>query len=538
MAVATVLTANFTTSAFAMVLYVDSKTKQLYTEAGPGRQILGSFEQVQEGVPVKSGGDVSELRSKLELQDNQIKALEEHAKESHDEGVVEIKKDGGIEFKSRDGNFKMAINGRMQVDSQVNANNQVLPPAATAGTLPNELNDGVALRRARLGVEGTFFKDTIYKFEYDFTRGNGSVAAGVTDAYIGYNFSKPLQIKFGSFKEPFSMEEATSNRYITFIERNMITNTFVDNLNTYKMGMGATYAEDRWQVAGSLQTEAVGQNFNGLGASGATGGSSPSSIGANGGVNRNGGGGDTGWEVNARVSGTPWMESKSKFLHIGTSGSYINLNNNYDGTNAFANGGAVFTANPDTNVDRQGILSTGNLTGGSRATGRRADHLTRFGAESAVVYGSFSAQGEYIRTDISGQGYGNGVALDGYYGYMSYFVTGESRAYKSKTGAWDRLTPTRNFDMKGGWGAWEVATGYDFINLNDGVMNGGRLSTAKLGINWYPNPHVRVMTNYVHALDINTDIAGGGKFTGLNARSSAFNNTDFDIIETRVQLDW
>jgi len=226
------------------------------------------------------------------------------------------------------------------------------------------------------------------------------------------------------------------------------------------------------------------------------------------------------------------MESKTKFLHVGTSGSYINVNNQYQSGGAFNNGGISFARGLDNNVDRTNILNTGNLTSGARgaAGSRVANHLTRFGAESALVYGPFSAQGEYIQTDISGTGY-NGESLSGYYGYMTYFLTGESRAYKSKTGAWDRLKPNRNFDMKGGWGAWELAAGYDSINLNDGVIRGGRASTAKLGINWYPNSHVRVMADYVHALDINT----GGV---ADIRSAGFNNADLDVIETRVQLDW
>ena len=522
-AVATALTASVTSSAFAMVLYVDNKTKQIFTEAGPGRQILGSFEPVQEGVPTKNGGDVSDLRSKIELQDNQIKALEEHAKESHEEGVVEIKKDGGIEFKSRDGNFKMAVNGRMQVDSQVNVN-QNLPNNFVTGAgsqMPATLDNGVGLRRGRLGIEGTFFKNTDYKFEYDFTRGNGSTGAGVTDAFVRYNFSKPLSVKFGAFKEPFSLEEATSNRYITFIERNMATNTFVDNLNTYKMGIGANYAEEQWQIGASLQTEPVGFN-----------GASNSSINTNGGSNRNGGSGDTNWEANMRVSGMPWMASKTQFLHIGASGSYLNINNNYKSDNTFSNGGISFANSIGGNVDRQNILNTGALTTGNLGAigSRQVKYLTRFGAESALVYGPFSAQGEYIQTDFSGTGYHN-ESLNGYYGYMTYFLTGESRAYKSSTGAWDRLKPTHNFDMKGGWGAWEVAAGYDAMNLNSGVIQGGRASTAKFGINWYPNPHVRFMANYIHALDLNTGSVANGT-------SKSFNNADLDMIETRVQIDW
>jgi phosphate-selective porin OprO/OprP len=227
------------------------------------------------------------------------------------------------------------------------------------------------------------------------------------------------------------------------------------------------------------------------------------------------------------------MESKTKFWHIGASGSYMNINNNYNADGTFSNGGVTFAANPSTNVDRSSVLNTGNLTTGNlnfAPNARVANHLTRFGAETALVYGPFSTQAEYIQTDVMGKGYHNN-SLNGFYGYATYFLTGESRAYNSKTGAWGRLKPSHMFDMKGGWGAWELAGGYDYINLNSGQINGGRMAVAKFGINWYPNSHVRIMTDYVKTLDINT--------TGsTNARTLGFNNGDFDILETRVQLDF
>jgi len=530
MAIAVALTAGVSSNAFAINLYVDMKTKQLYAEPGKGRVLMGEFEKVGDK-PQVAPADTAELaavRQDLDLKSNEIKALQEHAEESSKAPHVEMT-DNGFELKSKDGNFTAAVNGRMQVDSQVNLNQQVAQ--AVGANTTNQLNDGTTLRRARLGVEGTFFKDWGYKFEYDFTRGNGTVAAGVTDAYIKWSLDKAFSVKVGAFKEPFSMEEATSNRYITFIQRNMAVDTFVDNLNTYKVGIGANYAADRWQTGVSLQTEPVGNNGQ---TSASFGTAAPySANNPNGGINRSNGSGDTDWEVNARVSGTPWMESKTKFLHVGASGSYMNLNNNYNADGTFSNGGISFAANPNTNVDRTAILNTGNLTSGTSMTtaSRVADHLTRFGAETALVYGPASVQAEYIQTDVSGKGYKD-ESMKGYYGYGSYFLTGESRAYKSKTGAWDRLKPAHNFDMKGGWGAWEIASGYDFINLNSGVINGGRMSTAKVGLNWYPNSHVRIMTNYVHVLNIDTQNAAVG------SRIRSWNNADLDVLETRVQLDW
>jgi len=321
LAIATVLGASVSAGAMAMDLYVDTKTKQIYAEPGKGRELMGNFEKVapaKAAVKVDDQAEIKSIREDLALKENAIKALEEHAKEASAPSAAHVKLDDGIHFATNDGNFTAGINGRIQVDTQTNFQNLSNNFGAGTGNAaaPVTLNDGAGIRRGRLGVEGTFFKNTFYKFEYDFARG-ATPAGGITDAYIAYNFSKPFSVKVGAFKEPFSMEEATSNRYTTFIQRNMAVDTFVDNLNTYKVGIGANYAADRWQTGVSLQTEANGQGKQGT--------LLPSSTETN---NRKGGTGDTAWELNGRVTGTPWMESKTKFLHVGASGSYISLNNN------------------------------------------------------------------------------------------------------------------------------------------------------------------------------------------------------------------
>ena len=549
-AIAATLGTSLAFDAIAMDLYVDTKTKQIYAEPGRGRVLMGAFEKVAEAPahslaapagPLATKAEVAAIREELALKNNEIKALSEFAAEANGPESAHVSLKDGIHFATKDGNFSAGINGRLQVDSQVN--NQSFDTSTNGyqsnGT-PAALDNGAGLRRGRLGVEGTFFKKTDYKFEYDFTRGTGTNAGGITDAYIRYNFSKPLSVKVGAFKEPFSLEEATSNRYTSFIERNMAVNTFVDNLNTYKVGIGANYATDRWQVASSLQTEGVGA-YNAYG-----NGTFASATGANGGVNRSGGSGDTSWEVNTRVSGVPWMESKTKFLHVGASGSFIQINNNFKANGTYNNGGIIYANGLGANVDRSAILSTGNLTSNGNQTtagARMADNVTRFGAETALVHGPFSAQAEYIQNNVSGNGYNN-ASLEGAYGYVTYFLTGESRNYKAKTAAWDRIKPNRNFDMKGGKGAWELVAGYDWMNLNSGGILGGAATVAKGGINWYPHSHVRVMANYLHPMSIDTaneqnykTSTGGGYTTNAN-QGTAFNGAKLDIFETRVQIDW
>jgi phosphate-selective porin OprO/OprP len=564
LAVTAALGTGISSTALAIDLYVDTKTEQIYAKPGPGRVHMGSFvredaqakptdktasraavkivdeksgsaeDGVETPIGQKDAIDMIAMRKDMELKAkmrearlvSDITSLEERVKDAE---KVHIEfHEGAPHFASKDGNFTFAINGRMQVGSQYNFINDVLP--ATGSNLPNELNSGVTLRRARLGVEGTFFKIWDYKFEYDFSRGNGSVESGITDAFARLNVTKPFSIKVGSFKEPFSLEEAASNRFLTFIERHMSVNSFVDNPNTYKTGIGANYAVPRFQFGVSLQTEPIGSWS-----------AASTTVNTAGNNSRNNGSGDMGWEGIGRVTGRPWMESETKFLHVGISAGHTVVNTQYQANGTInvgpnqtgGGGGMAFFAFPGTNVDRTNVLNTGNLSIGNRGApgSRRIDSYDRFGAEGWLVHGPFSVQGEYLRTNINGQGY-DGEHFTGYYGFASYFLTGESKAYHVRNGAANRIKPRQNFQWNGsGWGAWEIAAGYDYINLNSGVIRGGKMDMFRFGLNWYPHTHVKVQNNITYVLNVDTS---GSPIP----RTAGFNNADLSSFLTQVQVDF
>ena len=104
----------------------------------------------------------------------------------------------------------------------------------------------------------------------------------------------------------------------------------------------------------------------------------------------------------------------------------------------------------------------------------------------------------------------------GAYVQASYFLTGEHRPYKTSNGTFDKVKPLKNYGKEGGPGAWELAARYSYLNLNDAGVDGGRLRDLTLGLNWYLNPNLRIMWNYIFA-----DPSDGG---------------DVDVFQMRFQL--
>lgn len=562
LAILPVISLCVASSSHALDLYVDTKTKQIFAEPGPGRVHMGTYEKSgTASKAMKQANPSTELISSPESQhadannkntSDRLTRLREKAEKEQlkgqvsmlDERVKDIEKihgdfdDRGLHWSTKDGNFAISLNGRIQPASQYNFIND--PAPAFGANTSNELNSGMNIRRARLGVEGTFLKIWDYKFEYDFSRGNGTVGSGITDAYVRLNHTNALSYKIGSFKEPFSLEEAASNRYLTFIERHMSVNSFVDNPNVYKTGIGINYAVPRWQTGIAFQTEPIGSWS-----------SSATSVNANGNQSRNNGSGDTGWEGIGRITGRPWMEDDTKFLHVGVSAGHTAVNTQYradgtmvgEGSNS-GGGGMSFVAFPGTNVDRTNMLNTGNLSNGALTdpNHRRVTSYDRYGAEGWFVYGPFSAQAEYLRTNINGVGY-SGEHLTGYYGFISYFLTGESKSYHVRNGAANRIKPKKPFQLSGpGLGAWEIAFGYDYIDMNSGVIKGGEADMVRFGLNWYPHSNVKFQANVIHMLNINT--AGtpttntNGYAGGAGARTNGWDNANLSAFLTQLTVDF
>ncbi len=308
------------------------------------------------------------------------------------------------------------------------------------------LADGAQFRRARLFVKGGF-DDFHYKSQVDFA-GN---SVTVQDMYLEYT-GLPVNIRLGNANEPFTMEDNTSSKYVTFMERAMI-NAFAPGRN---MGLMFSAHGDRWGTAAGLYTNNSG--------------------GANKGVNSK-------IDVSGRLTVAP-LHDRTHIVHLGASVNY----HVPDSSRSLR-----FSARPDSHVTGMKFVDTGTLTGVRK--------VTQYGIEAATVFDTFSLQGEYVRSTVDYQaGLTGSSKFSGYYIFASWFLTGEHRSYSVAEGVFGRTHPKIPFRTDGeGWGAWELAARLSQLDLEDKAVAGGKEQNITLALNWYPLSHVRWMFNWVRA---------------------------------------
>jgi phosphate-selective porin OprO/OprP len=347
---------------------------------------------------------------------NSIKALvnaEERARDEESEPELKVDTKGGIEVTTYNGEFSFELGGRLMIDS------------AYYNGSDNELGDGTALRRARIEAEGKMFADWGYDFSIDFANKD----ADIKNAYLSYEGLHPVKLQFGQFKEPFSLEEMTSSRYITFMER-ALPNEFAPGRH---IGVGAKTYSSNWTLAGGI----FGEGFDDD-------------------VSKEG---DEGWGASGRVTYSPWHED-TRALHLGAALAYRKINDKQE---------IKYNTRPESDITDVKFLNTDDI--------EDSDSVLVSGLEAAWVFGPWSLQGEYMRSDIRRFMDNPDLSFDGWYLYGSWFITRESRDYKFKKGAFGRVRPNHKS------GAWELALRYSTLDLNDGLITGGEAKHWTAGLN-------------------------------------------------------
>ena len=459
-------------------------------------------------------------------------------------------------FSDATGDNTVELFGRLQVDTGGYTNYTPAPM-----TLDRKgLSDGIDLRRARLGVIGTFMTDWHYAFVYDFgsssdsSNANNALASansstspttsntflsGVENAFLTYNgFYKrdnlfPTAFDFGIMDVPWTLEEAMSSNDLMFLERStaqVIATSFGGG--DFRSSLDVRSNNDRYWLGAFL----TGPNSGALHTAGASCNTGAVAVTPG-----------TPCVTSAQMTGLgpqlaflargayQLVQEKDATFHLGF--NYANLFAPRVGPNLAA---VLLADRPELRVDPTSFLATGNIP----ASGGQV-----YGVEVAGSYQNLFAQGEYyhyvvdtrarvptVPGNLQGGIPGPALNFDGGYAQASYSIGG-TRHYDPTRGAYTGVIPENPMmPASGGWGALEFAGRFSFVNLNSpylttatlgpafsapGVFTGGtttygggKQTAYGVGLNWYPNYNMKFMLDYEHVVVDNPQFFGGPNYRG------------------------
>jgi phosphate-selective porin OprO/OprP len=337
------------------------------------------------------------------------------------------------------------------------------------------LEDGIGFRRARLGAQGTIGSSSRWVSEFEFSGGN----VRFRDVFVG-TAAIPLisKLQVGYFREPFSLEGATSSTVITFLERSSINQ--LDPARNW--GVMAVWNPESERMMAALGTFRDGTSNSGVSS-----------------------GNQNTWSLTGRLTGLPVYEDNETFrlVHIGTA---LSLRQPFNDLVTYDLGSQnpllVVGDNPPSP-----FLPPINIPSQSQQI---------YNVQFAAVNGSYSIQTEWYGTSIQQLGTGT-VFLHGFYIFGSYFPTGEHRGYNRANGEFDRVSVRRPFQKtpeRGvmGIGAIELVARFSFTDFSSPYLpkppgstaspNGALLYDTTWGVNWYLNDFTRIMANYTLSIPV------------------------------------
>ncbi|TXM92318.1 porin [Methylobacterium sp. WL103] len=378
--------------------------------------------------------------------------------------------DKGITLRFPDDAAKLRIGGKLQLDFGAAGIRQT--------GFPEPFSDNVGVRRSWIESYLTLGKTIELAFQYNFA----DPMRPINDAAIAWKGIPGMILTVGNMKEPFSLDQLTSDNNTVFTERSL-ADAFAPARN---FGFAIGRSGQDWTVVTSV--------FGG---------------------NANTGIRSEGVASTTRATFAP-IHTDDAVLHLGIAGSFRSLPRDESPLALSSRSEAFLFARP--------FVNTGDI--------RDAASVGRLGLEAAYRTGRLLIQAEYIRTEVSRFDGARSVSFQGGYVEASYVLNGQGRAYAVtpnygttyaifeavKVGEEARVS-------RGGIGVFELAARVSAIDLDDGAIRGGIERDVSVGVNWYPDRNVRIMADYVRSRAAPSALQGGRAI-------------DTDVFIGRFQVAW
>ncbi|MBU1170895.1 MAG: hypothetical protein KKD44_15150 [Proteobacteria bacterium] len=363
---------------------------------------------------------------------------------------------GGFYLRSEEeGGMELKLGGALQADYRGYNESQL------AG-------NGFDVRRARLVFRGALTRWVRFGMEYEF---QGNETDNLVDAYVeGVNGNHAL--RFGQFREPFSLEWQCRDKALYFSERSMAW-----SLSPHRdvgVMLHGQFFNDGLSYALGL--------FNGDGDDGSSRGNEQDSP-----------------EMTGRFVLAPFKNSTLSFINgfqVGASASYANIE----------------TLNVNLKVKSSGMAATSiNVYDLSHNTKfgvlQDVDSRVRVGLEVAWSVGPLAMMGECIQLSYQGlEPVGQDpkdADFSAWYGAFLWNITGEAILFNR--GIMQPVYPNRNFNPdEQTWGAFCLGVRVEHFNGDrDWINTDAHVSTEKadafsLALNWVLFPMCRMVFDVTH----------------------------------------
>lgn len=355
-------------------------------------------------------------------------------------------------------------------------------------------------RRIRLEMGGDIWKNMVYRFQVDF---HAPSLPEYKDVYVGFTELPVLQrVIVGNHKRPLGLDHLNSSRFNVFMERPLVVEAF--NEDARRIGISAEGVSDdqvyNWRYGifnlenTVLDGEYIGDSLQ--------------------------------MSFNARLASSPWYDESSGgrgYFHWAVSTMIADPDGDADPRDTNENE-ARFRTRSEIRSDLR-WLDTGRIRG--------AQTYEIMGLETIFNVGPLQVVGEYMTNWLQRDGTTSGTGPDlffhGGYMYVAYMLTGEHIPYDRKSGTIGRVKPFEDFFLVrrcsggcgSGWGAWQAALRYEYLDLTDQDILGGVENNLTLGLVWHFNPYANLQFNVVYGdIEDHRPVGGytAGHFTALGTR--------------------
>jgi phosphate-selective porin OprO/OprP len=198
------------------------------------------------------------------------------------------------------------------------------------------------------------------------------------------------------------------------------------------------------------------------------------------------------YQFAARTVWLPYAQTENKeVLHLALEGRY----------GASLDGSLQFRSKPESFPAQTYAVDTGKFP----ASGSNTIGVEAYYRPGSLMFGSeYFINPVYSKETLNPFFHGGEI-------FASYLFTGEVHPYNKKGAFFENVVPSRSL-FNGGPGAWELVCRFSYVDLESGLIQGGKFWRLTPMVNWYASTNMRLELVYGYGVLDRYDKIGGTQF--------------------------